>query len=123
MPLIMTARSRIRTTAWLGIFAIWLVVIAPIVSHGLVSHDRNAPVASICSADGQPDVNNAPAADHFAACGYCDLLAHHTPAPSPSLSQWLEVPSSAVAVPPASLPFVFRDISRAGRPRDSPFYL
>ncbi|OXJ05537.1 hypothetical protein CFB48_05465 [Burkholderia sp. AU33647] len=120
----MTARSRNRLTAWLGMFAMLLVVIAPLVSHGLVSHDRDAPVASICSADGQPDADNhALATDHFAACGYCDLLVHHAPAPSPSLPQWLAVPGYAVAHPPASRPFVLRDIPSAGRPRDSPFYL
>jgi len=124
MPLIMTARSRNRLTAWLGMFAMLLVVIAPLVSHGLAAHDRNAPVASICSVDGQPDVDShTPAADHFAACGYCNLLVHHAPAPSPSLPQWLVVPGYAVAYPPASVPFVLRDIPRAGRPRDSPFYL
>ncbi|MGU7773884.1 DUF2946 domain-containing protein [Burkholderia sp. MR1-5-21] len=123
MPAIMTARSRNRLTAWLGIFAMWLVVFAPIVSQGLAARDGHTPTAPICSVDRQSDADNHAPAVHFDACGYCDLLAHHVPAPASAMPQLHAVESYGVEQPSVSLAFVSRDVRRAARPRDSPSFI
>ncbi|MBR8192825.1 DUF2946 domain-containing protein [Burkholderia vietnamiensis] len=115
-----TARSRNRLTAWLGIFAMWLIVIAPSVSRGLAARDADTPIAPICSVDRQSDADQHAPAVHFDACGYCDLLAHHVPAPASAIPQLQAVESYGVEQPSASLTFVSRDVRRAARPRDSP---
>ncbi|MGU7779077.1 DUF2946 domain-containing protein [Burkholderia sp. PU8-34] len=122
-PAIMTARSRNRLTAWLGLFAMWLVVFAPIVSQGLAARDANTPTAPICSVDRQPDTDNHAPAVHFDACGYCDLLAHHVPAPASAIPQLHAVESYGIAQPSVPLTFVSRDVRRAARPRDSPSFI
>ncbi|WP_419687631.1 DUF2946 domain-containing protein [Burkholderia theae] len=116
----MTTHHRNRMTAWLGMFAMWLIVFAPIVSQGLMSLDRNTPFASICSAEGQPDAGDQALAVHLDACGYCNLLAHHTPAPPSALLQLQATAHYGAEQPSASPTFVWRDIFPAARPRDSP---
>ncbi|HTI18875.1 MAG TPA: DUF2946 domain-containing protein [Trinickia sp.] len=93
----MTNRSRNRLTAWLGLVAMWLIVLAPLVSQLVVSSRLQNPAdAQLCSAvmsmsgDMSHDVSHSHA-DMLAACGYCDLLADHVAIP---------------AMPPVLLPFV-----------------
>ncbi|WP_230949058.1 DUF2946 domain-containing protein [Burkholderia diffusa] len=119
-PAIMTACSRNRLIAWLGLFAMWFVVFAPIVSQGLAARDGNTPTASICSVDRQPDADDHVPAVHFDACGYCDLLAHHVPAPASATPQLHAVESYGIAQPSVPFTFASRDVRRAARPRDSP---
>ncbi|NTZ86095.1 DUF2946 domain-containing protein [Burkholderia metallica] len=117
----MTDRPRNRMTAWLGLFAMWLIIFAPIASQGLIAQERNSPFASICSAESQPDAGNHVLAVHLDSCGYCDLLAHHVPAPSAALPQLQAIAHYNVARPSASPTFVWRDVFPTARPRDSPF--
>lgn len=117
----MIAHRRNRLTAWLGVFAMWLIVFAPIVSQGLVTHDRHTPLAPICSADGQPDGGNHAYAVHLNACGYCDLLMHHVPVPSPAVPGLQASESYGVVQPATPIVFVYQDVFPAARPRDSPF--
>lgn len=89
----MALRSRKHLTAWLGLIAMWLIVLAPIVSQLVVAAHRDDPTAApLCSAV-QPAADSAHVtpADPLAACGYCDLLADHIAMP---------------AVPPSPLVFV-----------------
>lgn len=118
---IMNDRSRNRMTAWLGVFAMWLIIFAPIVSQGLISHEQDSPFASICSAESQPDAGDRALAVHLDSCGYCDLLAHHVPSPSPAMPQVQAIAHYRVAQPFAAPTFVWRDVSPTARPRDSPF--
>ncbi|TAM51497.1 MAG: DUF2946 domain-containing protein [Paraburkholderia sp.] len=95
--------SHRRLTAWLGLFAMWLVLSAPIVSQVLAHQQRHAPPHSMshrmmqhrsteqacdempagAQADGLMGhghhLEKAPAT---AACGYCDLLATHAALPA-----------------------------------------
>jgi hypothetical protein len=107
----MIPRSRNRMTAWLGLFAMWLVVFAPVVSQMLVSNSAHEPFAALCSALQPRDLSVAGVAstasvathaapapvhlshdDAFGACGYCHLLQHH-----------VAMPTVAAAEPPAAL--------------------
>lgn len=91
-----------RLTAWLGLFAIWLAIVAPVVTQllpapSVASAAARADVraqlgAALCSAhnavlpfaarashvrDPALDPNQPSHDDHHAkACGYCNLLAH-----------------------------------------------
>ncbi|SAL42016.1 DUF2946 domain-containing protein [Caballeronia telluris] len=105
----MTRTSRNRIVAWLGIAAMWLAIVAPVVSQTIVARSGAADAqAAICSAEfastlastalaaqddegehhhgahhaaqaAAPDSHHASAADHFDACSYCGLLAHNLP--------------------------------------------
>ncbi|WP_144110432.1 DUF2946 domain-containing protein [Paraburkholderia sp. BCC1886] len=139
----MTSRSRNRSTAWLGLVAMWLVVFAPLVSQLLASAQANEPIAALCSALQPGGVGAAASAaagaaasasadnltapvhlshdDAFGACGYCHLLEHH-----------VAVPTLAVVAPPAALTLAgtlppelstrFTPLGAfpSGRPRDPP---
>ncbi|WP_321791144.1 DUF2946 domain-containing protein [Caballeronia sp. J97] len=79
----MTRNARNRFVAWLGIAAMWLAIVAPVISQTLAA--RNAatdPRAVLCAVDASATDAHAghhDAASHFDACSYCGLLAHHLP--------------------------------------------
>lgn len=124
----MTSRSRNRTTAWLGLIAMWLIVFAPIVSQMLVSGRAHEPVAALCSALQPQDGNHAttPAVhlshdDAFGACGYCHLLQHHVAIPSVAIAAPATPLALASVAPPAlSTRFTPLGAFPSGRPRDPP---
>ncbi|SAL61920.1 hypothetical protein AWB71_03497 [Caballeronia peredens] len=83
----MTRNARNRFVAWLGIAAMWLAIVAPVIGQTLAARD---PQAALCAVDvheahdavaqdvGAP-AGHHDAAGHFDACAYCGLLAHHLP--------------------------------------------
>ncbi|KVE79587.1 hypothetical protein WI99_28135 [Burkholderia cepacia] len=75
-----------RATAWLGLFALVLALVAPLISQLRASASESVgglPAAPICSATGNTLVTHAephaPADAQFERCGYCGLLAGHPP--------------------------------------------
>lgn len=125
----MAPRSRKHLTAWLGLIAMWLIVLAPIVSQLVVAAHRADPAAAaLCSAvapaaDSAADSAHVAHADPLAACGYCDLLADHiampTVPPSPLVLVMLLV---CVAVPALSVRFTPLGVFPSGRPRAPPAF-
>lgn len=136
----MTPRFRNRMTAWLGLFAMWLVVFAPIVSQMLMSNRAHEPIAALCSALQPRDFSVASAIstahvstqatpapvhlghdDAFGACGYCHLLQHHVA--MPALAP-VEPPAalalSGTAPPTLSTRFTPLGAFPSGRPRAPP---
>jgi Protein of unknown function (DUF2946) len=105
----MNRTSRNRFVAWLGIAAMWLAIVAPVISQTLAARElRVDPQAALCSADTLAQTassslhaaahteaqspehagHNMVGADSFDACSYCGLLAHNVPlvsAPAASL--------------------------------------
>jgi hypothetical protein len=92
-------------TAWLGLFAMWLVVVAPLASQMLMSGRAHEPMAALCSALHPAGASEADLVAHtaaepvhlshddaFGACGYCHLLQHH-----------VAMPTIAAVEPPAAL--------------------
>jgi hypothetical protein len=88
--LLMTRHARNRFVAWLGIAAMWLAIVAPVISQSIAAQRSAAdPIAALCTVDAPTGVRShashdeAPghhdAASHFDACAYCGLLAHHVP--------------------------------------------
>jgi hypothetical protein len=96
----MNRTSRNRLVAWLGIAAMWLAIVAPVISQTLAAREpRLDAEAAICSADALAQIvspalastqheaaeNHEPAGHHtagaesFDACSYCGLLAHNVP--------------------------------------------
>ncbi|MDC6176375.1 DUF2946 domain-containing protein [Ralstonia solanacearum] len=123
------ARTRTRLTAWLGLVAMALAFFAPVVSQQLALHPSSSlsgQVLPYCTATpvasaGSDLPGHGLPTHHHAACGYCDLLAHHVPAPAPAVRMAVPVPAYGVAWVAASERFAVREVRRAGRPRDSPF--
>ncbi|WP_241486495.1 DUF2946 domain-containing protein [Caballeronia glathei] len=145
----MTRTSRNRFVAWLGIAAMWLAIVAPVVSQTIAARVAAAdPQAPMCSADFVPGIapaaplassaehgdhhqaasadtdthgaHHASAADHFDACSYCGLLAHHVPLLAGALPGVARIERSArVAYAPA-LAAVHAKSFNAARPRAPP---
>ncbi|NIG03187.1 DUF2946 domain-containing protein, partial [Burkholderia sp. Tr-849] len=81
-----------RATAWLGLFALVLALVAPMISQlRAAAPDDGLPAAPICSATGNTlmahaashapsdSLADSPSDRHFDRCGYCGLLAGHPP--------------------------------------------
>ncbi|MGU3780202.1 DUF2946 family protein [Burkholderia metallica] len=73
-----------RATAWLGLVALVLALVAPLISQlRAAAPDNGMPAAPICSATGNTLVAHAqphaPSDARFERCGYCGLLAGHPP--------------------------------------------
>jgi hypothetical protein len=118
----MTSRSRNHLTAWLGLVAMWLIVLAPIVSQWVAAAHRDDPNPVLCSAT-QPAADSAHVthADPLAACGYCDLMANHTAIPAPPQSLLLFITVVAIAaIPTLSIRFTPLGAFPSGRPRAPP---
>lgn len=91
----MNRTSRNRLVAWLGIAAMWLAIVAPVISQTLASRQQGVdPQAAICSVDALAQIaldstahalndehtgHHMAGADSFDACSYCGLLAHNVP--------------------------------------------
>ena len=120
----MPRRSRNRTTAWLGLFAIWLVVFAPVASQWLASHGIAEPAALHAMHHAEMDAHAAggqmPAHHHLGACGYCDLLTHHVPAPSVAAPQVFAAVVHVTVRPAPAPDLVLCKTFPAGRQRDPP---
>lgn len=118
----MASRSRKHLTAWLGLVAMWLIVLAPLVSQLIVASHRDDPNSALCSAT-QPTVvsDHTAHGDSLAACGYCDLIASHAaiPTPTPSLLVLLTLIVIA-AIPALSVRFTPLGAFPSGRPRGPP---
>ena len=118
----MTARARTLTTAWLGLIAMCLIVLAPLVSQLIVAHREQQPEAPLCSAalagDGaHHDTRN----DGLAACDYCDLLATQaTMPPVPAVSRPLLTLVVVATVPALFIRFTPLGAFPSGRPRAPP---
>jgi len=92
----MNRNARNRFVAWLGIAAMWLAIVAPVISQTLAARNAaNDTEAILCAVDApearaheghhavaEEDAGHAghhDAASHFDACSYCGLLAHNLP--------------------------------------------
>ncbi|KVM97870.1 DUF2946 family protein [Burkholderia diffusa] len=79
-----TPTRQARATAWLGLLALVLALVSPVVSQlHAGAQNPGLPVAVICSATGVVSVAHAdphtPSGSHLDRCGYCGFLAGHPP--------------------------------------------
>jgi Protein of unknown function (DUF2946) len=121
----MTLRARKRLTAWLGIFAMCLIVSVPLISRLVMRAHADEPGAVLCSSV-QPVVDGAHqmSGDPLAACGYCDLLADHVAVPAiPPVLPVLIVLIAIAAAPILSTRFTPLGAFPSGRPRAPPVFL
>ncbi|MBB2984551.1 hypothetical protein FHX57_006354 [Paraburkholderia tropica] len=118
----MNLRACIRTTAWLGLIAMWLVVLAPLVSQLVMAERAHQPVAALCSAAEPVDSTLHHTLDSaLSACGYCDLLATHTAVPPlPVVIPALFALVIAALVPALISRFTPLGAFPSGRPRAPP---
>ncbi|TCG05249.1 hypothetical protein BZM27_35020 [Paraburkholderia steynii] len=114
----MSFRHRTFVIAWLGIIAMFLIVLAPVVRQLSVSNKGLEDV--FCTAS-RPATDHQPVQhDHFAACFYCDLLTHHTPVPFASLTWASTATPRTVAMTVSVVHFMPLAEFRPGRPRAPP---
>ncbi|GJH14872.1 DUF2946 domain-containing protein [Caballeronia novacaledonica] len=111
----MTRNARNRFVAWLGIAAMWLAIVAPVISQTLAARDATTdPQAILCTVDANgadAHAGHHDAANHFDACSYCGLLAHDLPVATSaahdvaSIERVVRAPTFASADPVASKSF------------------
>ena len=121
----MSPRTRKHLTAWLGLIAMWLIVLAPLVSQLVVSARSDDPAAAtLCSATrSTADSAHVTHGDPLAACGYCDLLANHVAIPSlPGFPLAFVALLLIVAAQALSTRFTPPGIFPSGRPRAPPAF-
>ncbi|WJF90017.1 DUF2946 domain-containing protein [Paraburkholderia bonniea] len=124
-------RQRNRITAWLGLIAMWLALLAPVVSQLIVSAHAREPIAALCSVSrpqsltlfSQPE--HPPVSlshdDAFGACGYCHLLKHHVAITGvPPFTPISALVLASVTPPVLSTHFTPLGAFPSGRPRDPP---
>jgi hypothetical protein len=120
----MNPRAHRHLTAWLGMIAIWLIMLAPIVSQLVVAARNSEPVAALCTAATPSTHAQQPThGDGMVACGYCDLLASHAAVPTvaPPLPV-LVMLVTIVALPILSTRFTPLGAFPSGRPRAPPAF-
>jgi Protein of unknown function (DUF2946) len=117
----MTTGPRNHLTAWLGIIAMWLIVLAPVVSQLVVAARYGEPVAALCTATASSADTQHAHGSGMIACGYCDLLATHCTLPTvtnPLLILVMLVTSAALPILSSS--FTPLGAFPTGRPRAPP---
>jgi hypothetical protein len=123
----MIPRAHQRLTAWLGIFAMCLVVLVPLVSQLAMAAHAGEPNAALCSAfdsSGDHTPSHASHGDPLAACSYCDLLADHIAMPAvPPVMPLLVLLVAIAAAPVLSTRFTPLGAFPSGRPRAPPVLL
>ncbi|HEY4298936.1 MAG TPA: DUF2946 domain-containing protein [Paraburkholderia sp.] len=125
----MSSHAHRRLTAWLGMIALWLIVLVPVASQLIVAARSAEPVAATCTA-AAPSVqtlglhSHSHGHDHgMIACGYCDLLAAHATLPTvaPPLPV-LVMLVTIVALLVLSMRFTPLGAFPSGRPRAPPAF-
>lgn len=117
----LTNRSRNHLTAWLGLIAMWLIVLAPVVSQLVVAARDGEPVAALCTVTAPSADTQHAQGSGMIACGYCDLLATHSALPTLTAPLFILV----MLVTSAALPILFSSFTPlgafpTGRPRAPP---
>ncbi|MEW5835873.1 MAG: DUF2946 domain-containing protein [Pseudomonadota bacterium] len=106
--------------AWLAIVALWLTIVAPVVSQTLANPLDSLISIGACGVH-QPDGTQTPPTGHLLEkCGYCGLLAGHSMLPdaSPAAVPALLLGNSLLAV--GKLPRRNQIILLAAAPRGPP---
>jgi hypothetical protein len=120
----MTSRKHTLLTAWLGLVAMWLIVLAPLVSQLVAAHRAHEPDGTLVLCSAVEPASAAPHLSHgdaFGACGYCHLFEHHvamSPAVPPAPAAIYAIAVDNVAT--LSTRFTPLGAFPAGRPRGPP---
>jgi hypothetical protein len=119
----MNSRAHRRLTAWLGMIAIWLIVVVPVASQLIVAARNAEPVAALCTATTPSAASQSAHGDGMSACGYCDLLANHAALPTvaPPLLALVMLVTMA-ALPLLSTRFTPLGAFPSARPRAPPVF-
>lgn len=99
------SRRHQKLTAWLGLIAIWLAVLMPVVSEtrAYASSVDEGLDAARCSASATTPTQSDHHALHRDACGYCSLFAH-SPAIGTAATVTLAGFAPALGVEPEATP-------------------
>ncbi|MDR5820127.1 DUF2946 domain-containing protein [Caballeronia sp. LZ043] len=131
----MTRNARNRFVAWLGIAAMWLAIVAPVISQTLAARAAaDDPLAALCAVSPSGQAAHATSAllpshdaashhedaGHFDACSYCGLLAHHLPVVPGTTPQAARIERVARVAPRAQIVSIHSKAFNAARPRAPP---
>ncbi|MCF7694954.1 DUF2946 domain-containing protein [Mycetohabitans sp. B2] len=98
----MPHRRTQKLTAWLGLTAIWLIVVMPLASQWL-SHAGRGVDTVLCSAattgERASAHGSAHVGGHLDACGYCSLLAHSPAIGAPQVATLMLQRQRAATLP------------------------
>jgi hypothetical protein len=121
----MFVHARKHLIAWPGLVAMWLMVLAPLVSQLVVAAHREVSTESVLCSATQPAASNTlhGHADRFAACGYCNLLADHAAMPPLQAAHPILFVLAVAAVVALSLLHVPFGPFSSARPRAPPSQL
>ena len=117
-----------RLVAWLAVFAMWLTIVAPVVSQTIAATSWSPDLGSWC--EGHAGLVDHPAphqADPHAPttdkCGYCGLLGHSPTLAGASWQPPLPIlqDASALTIPPPRTAHTTRALLAAA-PRGPPAY-
>jgi hypothetical protein len=125
--------ARLRT-AWLGLFAMLMLVFAPLASQSLAvarAATQLAIEAELCTADATNDSaihqehhEHAGSDGLLNACGYCDLMFNHAAMPSvPAATLAPVVLALITTIPIPSQRYIALGAFPSGRPRAPPVLL
>ncbi|MDR5779370.1 DUF2946 domain-containing protein [Caballeronia sp. LZ065] len=127
----MTRNARNRFVAWLGIAAMWLAIVAPVISQTLAARAASDdPQAALCTVSPSAEAAHAAraspalhdAAGHLDACSYCGLLAHHLPVTPGITPQAARIERVARMAPRAQVASIHSKSFNAARPRAPPVF-
>ncbi|MDR5757045.1 DUF2946 domain-containing protein [Caballeronia sp. LZ035] len=124
----MTRNARNRFVAWLGIAAMWLAIVAPVISQTLAARAAaDDPQAALCAVAPSAEGAHAASASHDAAghvdaCAYCGLLAHHLPVAPGITPQAARIERVARMAPRAPVASIHSKSFNAARSRAPPVY-
>lgn len=141
--------QRNKLVAWLGILAMWLAVVAPVVSQTLkasaqeafaaaqawplcTAHDaqhvhHETPAVTVEHASAMSDMPDMPGMDHMgshggAACAYCGFLADHLPVVALALTFLVGAAAPVLSVSSTPVLVFVAPHYDASRPRAPPFF-
>lgn len=94
-------RRQRRPIAWLAIVALWLTIVAPVVSQTLASPLDALVSIGWCGTHHDDGTQSPPAGHLLEKCGYCGLLSGHSllPAAAPVLLPGTLLPGPRLAMP------------------------
>ena len=120
----MIVRTRKHLTAWLGLTAMWLIVLLPIASQLIVAAHHADPLnAPLCVAKQSGSSHAGQQVDLLDACGYCNFLSEHAAVSAdPPLPPGVVLLVTAATAPVLSTSHTPFDGFPSGRPRDPPTF-
>ena len=114
------ARRRQGLVAWLAIVALWLTIVAPVVSQTVSDPLDSLISIGACGVHHADGTQTPPTGHPLEKCGYCGMLAGHSLLPNAALSPVPRLMLVGQVLPVPVPAFAGDDRVLAARPRGPP---